>query len=67
MKYEQILTELEKISVELDSKDISLSDSIELFEKSVKLAKEGYDILNSSNGKITVIKKELDSFIEKPL
>ena len=66
MKYEQIISELEKISTKLDSKDVSLSESIELFEKSVTLAKEGYDILNSTEGKITVLKKELDKFIEKP-
>ncbi len=67
MKYEQIITELENISTKLEDSETSLSDAVDLFEKSVTLAKQGYDILSDTAGKITVLKKELDGFKEKPI
>jgi exodeoxyribonuclease VII small subunit len=67
MKFEQASKELEAIASELESEKIPLEDSIALFEKGVRLSKECLDILSESQGKITVLKKQLNKLIETPL
>lgn len=66
MKYEEIIKQLDEISTKLESEEIELSKALELFEKSVKLSKEGFGLLSDTAGKITMLKKELDKYIEKP-
>jgi exodeoxyribonuclease VII small subunit len=67
MKFEQASKELELIADELENEKIPLEDSIALFEKGVRLSKECLDILSESQGKITVLKKQLSKLIETPL
>lgn len=66
MKYEEIVKSLEEIANKLDSDKTELSEAVALFEKSVELARNGFDIISATAGKIAVIKKELDKFVEKP-
>lgn len=66
MNYEQNLKELEKISEELTNPKTTLNEAIEKFEKSLKIAKEAMQELKVAEGKISVLKKELDSFNETP-
>ena len=67
MTFEQNLNKLDKIKEELERADISLDDSINLFKESVELTKECIESLKDTEGKISVIKTELDKIIEKPL
>lgn len=67
MKYEEALEKLNNIKEELDSPSITLDDSVKLYEESVKYTKICLDLLKETEGKIAVIKTELDSVIEKPL
>ncbi len=64
MKLEEKLSELQKIAEQLDNADTSLDTSLELYKKSIELAKSCVDELNEAKGKIAVIKKEADKIIE---
>lgn len=64
MKLEEKLSELQKIAEQLDNAETSLDTSIELYKKSIELAKSCVDELNEAKGKIAVIKKEADNIIE---
>lgn len=66
MKYEEIIKKLEDISLKLENQEVELSKAMELFEEGVLLSKEGFSMLSDTAGKITVLKRELDKFIEKP-
>lgn len=55
LSFEQSLSELEAISKELESKDLTLDKAIELFEKGIKLSKECSKILESAKQKIELI------------
>ncbi len=67
MKYEEALEKLNKIKEDLDSPSITLDDSVKLYEESVKYTKICLDLLKETEGKIAVIKSEIDKIIEKPL
>lgn len=67
MTFEESLEKLNKIKEELESPDISLDKSIELYQQSVEHTKNCLDLLSSTEGKIVVIKNEIDKIIEKPL
>ncbi len=66
MNYEEALKELENILSELEKGEIGLDEAIELFEKSVKLSKICFDKIKSTEGKVEIIKKELDEICIKP-
>lgn len=66
MSYEQAVKELEKILSDLESGEISLDESIKLFEKSVELSKTCFDKLKETEGKVEIIKKQLDQIVVKP-
>lgn len=67
MEFEKSLKRLEEIKSLLENADISLDESIKLYEESVGLTKKCIDELKITDGKISVIKTELDEIIEKPL
>lgn len=55
MKYEETISQLEETVRLLESGKLSLEDSVELFEKGTKLAKECYETLRNAEQKITLI------------
>ena len=67
MEFEEGLNKLNEILAKLESNDVTIDESIKLYEESVLLSKNCIDILNSAEGKIVAIKKELDKLIEQPL
>lgn len=67
MEFEKSLKRLEEIKTLLEDANVSLDESIKLYEESVGLTKKCIDELKITDGKITVIKNELDNLIEKPL
>jgi len=66
MTFEQNVKRLEEILEALESGKISLDEANKLFQEAISLSKKSYEMLNESKGKITVLKKEIESFVEKP-
>lgn len=66
MTYEEAVKELENILNALESGDKSLDNAIKLFEKSVELSKLCFDKIKTTEGKVEIIKKELDQITIKP-
>lgn len=60
MNYEQAVEELEKVLESLESQNTSLDEALKLFEKSVELSKICFDKIKETQGKVEIIKKELD-------
>lgn len=67
MKFEEALSKLNEIKDKLENPDITLDESVKLFSESVNYTKICLDLLKETEGKITVIKSELDGLVEKPL
>ena len=63
--YEQIFIELESIVEKMDSGDISLEKSLELFEKGMGLIKDGKKKLDQAESKVKTLIKDSDSYISK--
>ena len=62
--YESSFKELENIIKELESKDISLEDSIKKYEEGIELYKYLNNTLKAYEGKIKTIAEENSEFIE---
>ncbi|NWF49244.1 MAG: exodeoxyribonuclease VII small subunit [Ignavibacteriaceae bacterium] len=60
--FESKLTRLEEISEKLESENIGLETSIELYEEGVKLSMECITALKNAELKITELKIKLDEF-----
>lgn len=60
MIYEQAVKELEEILQSLENQDTSLDEALKLFEKSVELSKICFEKIKQTQGKVEIIKKELD-------
>ena len=62
--FEKSIKELEETVAKLESGDTTLSESLELFEKGIKLAKECNDALDKAEKKVSVLiggeKKDFD-------
>ena len=65
MTLEEKLNKIKEITDKLDGEDIGVDESITLFEQSAKLCKETIDELNDYKGKLYVIKKEIDKYVEE--
>ena len=63
--YEQIFVELENIVEKMDSGDISLEKSLELFEKGVSLIKDGKKKLDQAESRVKILIKDSDTPISK--
>ncbi len=59
--FENSLKRLEEISNLLESGEVSLEDSIKLYEEGIILAKNCYSILKEAEIKITQLKKQLET------
>jgi exodeoxyribonuclease VII small subunit len=58
--FEASLQELEKIVRRLEDGDLSLEESLKLFEKGVKLARECQERLNQAERRIEILLKDED-------
>ena len=58
--FESSLTELEKIVEQLESGDLSLEESLKLFENGVRLSRECRERLNDAERRIEVLMKDGD-------
>ena len=55
IKFEGKIQELEKITKELESDELTLDDSIEKFEVGMKISKECKDMLDNVEKRITIL------------
>lgn len=67
MKFEEAFEKLNNIKESLENPNISLDDSLTLYKESVEYTKICLDLLTDAEGKIVVIKNEIDKLVEKPL
>ena len=58
--FETSLTELEAIVTKLEDGDLPLEESLELFEKGIKLSRECRDRLANAERRIEVLMKDAD-------
>ncbi len=58
LSFEQAYKALEEIAERLNSSDISLDDTVKLYEEGIKLAKYCSDAINSAKQKIETLRNE---------
>lgn len=58
--YEKAVSRLEEITMELEKGDLSLQESLILFEEGVNLVKTCTNILDVAEGKIKVLTESMD-------
>jgi exodeoxyribonuclease VII small subunit len=63
--FEESLNRLQEISELLDSEDVSLEDSIKLYEEGIRLSKECYSILDKAELKVKTLNDELEKELNK--
>ncbi|MDR3293008.1 MAG: exodeoxyribonuclease VII small subunit [Clostridiales bacterium] len=63
--FDKSISELETITARLESPNITLSESIELFNKGVLISKKCLEVLEESKGKISELTDEINN-ISKP-
>lgn len=62
LSFEMMLKRLQEISLLLEKPELSLDESISLYEEGIKLSKVCYSKLNEAELKITELKKNLEDF-----
>lgn len=67
MTYEESFAKLEEIKSKLENPETKFDETLKLYEESVKWTKICLDLLKESEGKILVVKEEIDGLVEKPL
>ena len=65
--FEKCMEELQAIAQKLESGDVSLEESLKLYEKAVELCKICKELLDAGEGKITVLRKTLSGIVEQPI
>ena len=63
--FEESLKRLEEISELLESDEITLEDSVELYEEGIKLSKKCYSILDKAELKVEQLNKEIEEELNK--
>ena len=67
LNFEKLMTELEETVSKMENGDVSLDESLTLFEKGIKLSKSCQKILDDAEKKVTVLLASDDGEItEKP-
>lgn len=56
--YENMMAKLEEIVATMDSKELSLEESMKKYEEGIKLCNKLYKILNEAEGKIKLLTEE---------
>lgn len=63
--FEKMITELTEITEKLEGGELSLAESMALFEKGVTLTKKCSEILNEAEGKIVKITKDAEGNVKE--
>ena len=67
MSFEELVSRLDEIVVQLESGNATLEEANKLFAEGAEITKKCYDLLNKSKGKVTVLREEIGKLIEKPM
>lgn len=67
MTFEESYAKLEEIKNKLENPETSFDEALKLYNESVNWTKNCLDILSECEGKITVVKSEIDGLIERPM
>lgn len=65
MNFETAYSKLEEIVKKLEGQNVSLEESIVLFNSGIELSKECLKFLNESKGKILLLTDELNNLCEE--
>jgi len=63
--FEEQISELEKIVLELEKGELSLDDSVKKFEQGIKISKECNEILEKAEKKINILINQDGEMIEE--
>lgn len=63
--FEQSISELEAIAAKLEAGDVTLDESLELFEQGIKLSKSCQKMLDTAEKKVSVLMANEDGEMEK--
>lgn len=63
--FEQSITELEEIVEQLENGDVTLDESLGLFEKGIKLSKSCQKMLDTAEKKVSILMMNDDGELEK--
>ena len=66
MTFEESTKRLEEILNQLESGEVGFDEANKPFCEGAELSKKCFEMLEQSKGKITVLRKELEVFAEKP-
>lgn len=64
LSYEESMKRLEEIVEKLESDDITLEESVTLFQEGMLLSKECDSILKDAEEKISIISQQPDGYVE---
>lgn len=65
LTFESAEKQLQEIALKIEDENLPFSEAQKLYEKGSELVKFCLSSLDEVKGKITIIKKELDQFIEE--
>lgn len=65
--FEKCIEELQEIAQKLETGNVSLDESLKLYEKAVELCKICKELLDAGEGKVAVLRKTLSGIIEEPI
>lgn len=63
--FEQSISELEEIVAELENGDVTLDESLSLFEKGIKLSKSCQKMLDAAEKKVSILMTNDDGEVVK--
>ena len=64
-KFEEKIKELDQITKQLEKGDLTLDESVAVFEKGMKLSKECNQILEEAEKRITILLKKEEGEVEE--
>lgn len=65
MNFEELMTKLEEITNKLEKEQLSLDDSVKLFEEGMKISKECNSKLEDAEKRITILINKNDEIEEE--
>ena len=65
MDYNELIKELEKIILKLESGECGLEQSAKLYQQGIEISEKLGKQLDETKGKITILKKQMDKIIEE--
>lgn len=65
MKFEELIKNIEDVAKKIESGNVSLDESIELYDKAMKDCKDCYNLLSNAKGKIEILNKEFSELKEQ--